>query len=148
MTLRCRALIPDDYDNARALYETLSTGASLPDISTGAVAFETVLMHQGTTVIAEVEGQIVSMATLHILPNMTYGARPYALIENVATLPSHQGRGYGRAVMQTAADHAWTSDVYKLMLLTGQDNEAKGFYTRLGYDADEKFGLILRCPTD
>ena len=147
MIVICRALTSDDYTDARALYQTLTTGHSLPDPKDGIVPFERLLAHPGTRILgAQMDGQIISMATLHVLPNMTYHAKPYALIENVATLPNYQGNGYGRSVMQAAAHAAWAAGVYKIMLLTGQLHGAKGFYEQLGYIGDEKHGMILRRP--
>ena len=84
------------------------------------------------------------MATLHVLPNMTHGGRPYALVENVVTLATHRQRGFGRRVMEAIAQAAWAQDCYKIMLLTGRQNRAKGFYQSLGYDPDEKYGMVLR----
>lgn len=147
--MTCVALTAQDYASARSLYQVLSTGHSLPDFETGRAAYEEVLAHPGTSILgAQNEGQIVSMATLHVLPNMTYQARPYGLIENVATLPAFSGQGFGKAVMSAAAELAWCAGAYKIMLLTGRSNNAAGFYRSLGYDVDEKHGFILRAPTD
>ena len=33
------------------------------------------------------------MATLHLLPNLTYGGWPYALVEIVVTRRAHHGQG-------------------------------------------------------
>ncbi|MEO1364479.1 MAG: GNAT family N-acetyltransferase [Pseudomonadota bacterium] len=84
------------------------------------------------------------MVTLHILPNMTQGGRPYALIENVVTHAEHRGAGHGRQVMEAAVAAAWAADCYKIMLLTGQTAQARGFYEALGFSADEKWGMTLR----
>ena len=46
--------------------------------------------------------------------------------------------------MEAAAARAWAAEVYKIMLLTGQDLGARGVYEALGYTADEKFGMTLR----
>jgi len=93
---------------------------------------------------AEENGAVVAIATVHVLPNMTFGGRPYALIENVVTASSMQGRGHGRAVMETAVAHAWQQGCYKIMLLTGRTARARGFYEALGFTADEKWGMTLR----
>ena len=147
--MTCFALTAQDYASARALYQVLATGHYIPDFETGWAAYEEVLAHPGTSILgAQSEGQIVSMATLHVLPNMTYQARPYGLIENVATLPAFSGQGFGKAVMKATANLAWRAGAYKIMLLTGRSNNAVGFYRSLGYDADEKHGFILRAPTD
>ena len=79
-----------------------------------------------------------------MLPNLTQNATPYALIENVACLPNQQRRGHGRRAMMAAIDSAWASHAYKIMLLTGQDTDAVGFYQTLGFRADQKYGMQLR----
>lgn len=138
--IRCLTLA--DFDDARALYVDLV--GDLPVAETQA-AFRAVIEHPGTKLWgAVVEGRVVSMATLHVLPNMTFSGRPYALVENVVTLTPYQGRGLGRAVMEQLAEDAWSHGVYKIMLLTGKTFGAKGFYERLGYASDQKHGMILR----
>ena len=84
------------------------------------------------------------MVTLHILPNMTRGGRPYALVENVVTLAAYRGQGYGRRVMQAAIAAAWAADCYKIMLLTGKTSAARGFYDALGFSTEEQWGMSLR----
>lgn len=126
-----------------ALYQTLAEDASIGDIA----HLRAVLTHLGTQVlVAEDAGTVVSMATLSLIPNVTHQGRPYGLIENVATLPTHQRRGFGRAVMQAALDAAWQADAYKVMLMTGRTNNAKVFYEALGFDSTEKWPMILRRP--
>jgi|UPI00046A645F GNAT superfamily N-acetyltransferase len=145
VTLSCRPLTVSDYADARQLYAALSTGDSLISFEDGLGAFAQLLSHPGTTVMGAAQaGRIVSMATLHLMPNMTYHGRPFGLIENVVTLPDARGKGCARAVMAALAETAQAASAYKIMLLTGRDNDAKGFYERLGYNADEKHGMILR----
>lgn len=143
--MQCRPLIPADYLAARALYEALSTADTLPEIDAGRRAFEAIIAHPGTSIIgAELDKEVRGMATLHVLPNLTYNMRPYALVENVATHPDFQGRGIGRAVMDATAQAAWQAGAYKIMLLTNQSRGAHAFYDKLGYVADEKHGMVLR----
>ena len=136
-----RVLTPADQADALRLYATLTGDNPLG----GAGAFQAVLDHSGTEIWgAELDGRIVSMATLHLMPNVTYSGRPYGLIENVVTLRSHQGRGLGRQVMQAVIAAAWEADAYKLMLLTGRHVGAKGFYEKLGFSDAGKHGMMLR----
>ena len=44
-------------------------------------------------------GKPISTCTLVVVPNLTRGGLPYALIENVVTHAGHRGRGYGKAVL-------------------------------------------------
>lgn len=137
---RARALGKDDTDAALALYRalTLDPRDMLPE------AFHRVIAHSGTTVIGvEVQGAIASMLTLHLLPNVTQGGRPYGLIENVVTLEGHRGRGFGRMAMEEAARRAWAEDAYKIMLLSGS-HQAEAFYRALGFSADDKTGFVMR----
>lgn len=136
-----RRLGDADTSDALSLYRELTKGPKdvPPD------AFAAVLKHSGTFVYgAEFENRIVSMVTLHILPNVTWGGRPYALIENVVTSEAHRGKGIARQVMQAAIDAAWTADCYKIMLLTSQARGARGFYEAVGFNDQNKYGMIIR----
>ena len=146
-----RTLCPDDFDDAVTLYRELSGTRPVADGEFGRDIFQQILTRDGTAIHgAETDGRIVSMATLHLMPNMTYGGRPYALVENVVTLKAYQGQGMGRGVMNALIQAAWAADAYKIMLLTGRRAEARGFYEKLGFDGNEKHGMILRkaLPTE
>ncbi|EEA93489.1 GNAT family N-acetyltransferase [Pseudovibrio sp. JE062] len=144
-TITVRRLTIDDYEDYLGLLHELTGGVPLARGEEGRAHFAKLLDHDGTMVFGlEIYDQIVSCATLHILPNMTYGGRPYCLVENVVTLQAYRGRGFGRMVMDTLRNEAWQANAYKIMLLTGKDRGAKGFYESLGYKADQKHGMVLR----
>ncbi len=144
-TARIRKLRKSDYDNAVALYRELSGETHVAEGHSDKKHFAELLAHPGTCLFGAVVKQtIVSMLTLHTLPNMTYGGRPYCLIENVVTLRQFQGQGLAKQVMSAAIKDAWAANAYKIMLLTGQLAGAKGFYEKLGFSADQKFGMALR----
>jgi GNAT superfamily N-acetyltransferase len=137
----------DDYPAIVALYRELVGEIPVAEGEAGRAHWRALLSHSSTSVLAaETDRRIVAMATLHILPNMTYGGRPYALIENVVTAKDHQGQGFGRQVMQAAIARAWDAGAHKIMLLTGKKRGARPFYEKLGFDPDEKFGMTLRRP--
>lgn len=132
-----------DFKDALRLYQAL-TRDPVP-VSTSIDAFDAILGHSGTSIIgAQIDGQVIAMVTLHLLPNMTSGGRPYSLIENVVCDPAFRGNGIGRAVLQTAIDRARDADSYKIMLMTGTARGALGFYEKLGFSNHEKHGLVLR----
>lgn len=136
-----RALTLHDADAALFLYNELTVGPP----ASGTDAFEAVLAHQGTQVLGAFEEEtLAAMVTLHVLPNVVWDARPYALIENVVTRGSHQKRGFGRLVMQAAIDAAWAANAYKIMLMTGQKRGATGFYEALGFTSKDKFAMVMR----
>ena len=138
-----RALAPSDAAQALILYNELTVGPPQND----AAAFEAVLAHPGTTVYGAFVGQdLAAMVTLHLLPNVLWNARPYALIENVVTRHEFQRRGLGRRVMEHAVADAWAADAYKVMLMTGQKRGAKGFYEAVGFSSEDKFAMVMRRP--
>ena len=145
--MRTRLVVPEDFEAVLAIYRVLSGDRPVIDGADGRSRFEAVLGCQGTRIFgAEHDRRIITKATLHVLPNMAYGGRPYRPIENVATLDNFQGCGAGRAVMQAAIDAAWAEDAYKIMLLSGRHRGAGGFYEKLGFNSDEKYGMVLRRP--
>ncbi len=138
-----RPLAQSDFEGALRLYQTLTRDPV--SVSTSIEAFLAVLNHAGTSIMgAKVNGLLVGMATLHLLPNMTSGGRPYGLIENVVTDTDYRGKGIGRTVLQACVEHAKFEGAYKLMLLTGEGRGAVGFYEKLGFTGYEKHGLIYR----
>lgn len=138
-----RTLTAADAEPALALYNDLTLGPPCTDRE----AFFAVIGHPGTCVCGAFEGTaLAAMVTLHLLPNVTWGGRPYGLIENVVTRAQSRKRGFGRSVMLFALDKAWAADAYKVMLLSGQKRGALGFYTSVGFSQEDKHGLIIRRP--
>jgi len=94
--------------------------------------------------VAERDGMLAATCTLVMVPNLTRGARPYALVENVVTDAGHRKTGLGRAVIQAAVAHAWEQGCYKAMLLTGSKDPATlRFYAGIGFTQD-KTGFQIR----
>ena len=93
--------------------------------------------------VGEVDGEIVSSCTISIVPNLTRGARPYGLIENVVTHPDYRKKGYATRVLRQALQVAWDHDCYKVMLLTGSKLESTlRFYEQAGFKRGVKTGFI------
>ncbi|MEL6451680.1 MAG: GNAT family N-acetyltransferase [Pseudomonadota bacterium] len=134
-----RPLTRADHAAVLPLYDVLGGASDDPG------SYQAILDHPGTTIFGSFDGaRLCAMVTLHILPNLRVNARAYALIENVASLRDMRGQGHGAGAMRAAIDAAWAANAYKVMLLTGQDQGARGFYERLGFAADEKYGMQLR----
>jgi GNAT superfamily N-acetyltransferase len=144
-----RFVTPDDFEALVGLYSELTGGAPVLDGKDGEAKLAEILSHPGTLVFGvEVGGQIVSIATLHICPNLTFGGRSYARIENVVTSKVHRGLGLSRLVMQAAIKTAQNENVVSIILLTGKQLGARGFYEKLGFNGEDKWGMILRLdPT-
>ena len=141
MTLALRHLRNEDAAAATTLYQTLSKDNAVAD----AGAFERLILHPGTSVTGAFDESVLTgMATLHILPNMTYGGRPYGLVENVVTQAARRGQGIGTLVLEHVINAAWQAGAYKIMLQTGRARGALRFYEGLGFSRAEKHGMILR----
>ena len=94
-------------------------------------------------VVKVVDGLIVSSCVCVVIPNLTRNARPYALIENVVTRKEHRGKGYGTECLDRARIIAKEAGCYKLMLLTGsQDESTHAFYRKVGYNSADKTAYI------
>lgn len=97
--------------------------------------------------VAEVEGQLVASCTLAIIPNLTRGARPYGVIENVVTHANYRRQGIGTQLLKYALQTAWEQKCYKVMLLTGTKQEATlHFYEQAGFQRGVKTGFVALAP--
>jgi ribosomal protein S18 acetylase RimI-like enzyme len=93
--------------------------------------------------VADQDGMLVGSCILTIIPNLTRGARPYGVIENVVTHVEHRQRGIGTQLLQHALQIAWEEQCYKVMLMTGSKSEAvHSFYERAGFKKGIKTGFI------
>jgi GNAT superfamily N-acetyltransferase len=127
-----RAAIHDDLDRLLELYRFLNPRDPVPDETKLRVAWRDLLSSKGTTIfVAEFASTLVATCTLTIVPNLTRGVRPYAIIENVVTHAAHRRAGFGRSVMQAALKAAWEHDCYKVMLASGRP-DAVAFYENAG----------------
>lgn len=140
---RVRDLSRYDFPDLRELLTHYSGGKPVPDGAEGEAILYEILAMPGTSLLgAECEGKIVSTAMLSILPNLTFGGRPLARIENVVTLPAYRGRGFAAAVMEKAVDKARAKDCAEISLLSPKSMNAEGFYRKLGFQ-DDMIGLHL-----
>ena len=89
-------------------------------------------------------GEVVSCCTLCVIPNMSRGMKPYGLLENVVTHPKYRRKGFATTLLKTAQSIAWELGCYKIMLLTGSQQESTLlFYKKCGFLADRKQGLVV-----
>ena len=139
------ARIGDGPAAVKLLKELVGPDVKVAEGPLGAKRWAAVVTHGGTTVFVEERPKegILGMATLHVLPNVSFGGQSYALIENVVVTREHRKKGIGRALMEVAINEAWRADCHHIMLLTGHNMEAAAFYEKLGFTAEERTGMIL-----
>lgn len=90
------------------------------------------------------DGLLTSCCMVSVIPNLTRGCRPYALIENVVTHRGFRRHGQGKAVMLAALEHALSLNCYKVMLMTGRlDEDVFRFYESLGFRRDRKQAFVI-----
>lgn len=95
--------------------------------------------------VGEMNGRLIASCTLIIIPNLTRGARPYGLIENVVTHAEFRQKGIGSALLHHALRLAWEQRCYKVMLLTGRkDEETLRFYEKAGFKRGIKTGFVAK----
>ncbi len=95
--------------------------------------------------IGRIGQKAISSCVLAIIPNLTRGGKPYALIENVVTHADYRGRGFGRSTMHVAIDRARDAGCYKVLLATGRKDEAVfRFYESCGFNRHSKTAFEVR----
>jgi len=94
-------------------------------------------------IVGEIDGKIVTSCTLIIVPNLTHGHRPFAIIENLITDMDYRRKGYARQILEYAKDLAKQDNCYKIMLNTGsKDENILNFYEDMGYNSNDKKAFI------
>jgi len=94
-------------------------------------------------IVGTVDGRLVSSCALVVIPNLTHGQRPYALIENVITHADYRKRGFATRLLRYARDLAELENCYKIMLMTSSKDESTlSFYERAGYNKNDKTAFI------
>ncbi len=88
----------------------------------------------GRHVLVAADGdRVVGTADCLVLENLTRGARPYVLVENIVVDEAHQRRGIGASLLAAARDLASKAGGYKLQLIADDTPETRGFYESCGF---------------
>lgn len=140
MDIDIRPLTDHDLPALLRLYAQLHPDDAPADDFTIMSAWRKIQQNDLIKVLGLFENQkLVSSCVLNIIPNLTRGARPYALIENVITHRDSRRRGFGRAVLERAVDIARSIGCYKIMLMTSSKDEAvHGFYQSCAFSSEDK----------
>jgi GNAT superfamily N-acetyltransferase len=144
--LSIRSAVSADLEDVRQIHLHLNPTDEPLTEALAHARWNAMLNHPGfTCLVGAHAGQLVSSCCLSIIPNLTRGGRPYALIENVVTHRAFRRRGFGRTLLQEALRRAWEEGCYKAMLLTGSKRpETHRFYEACGFRAGDKAGFVAR----
>lgn len=142
-----RRATESDLPAVLGLLAHLHPGDPPPDPARAAAAWAAMLGSGLLSLwLAEAAGVPAASCSLVTVPNLTRGARPYGVIENVVTHPEHRCRGLGRAVLAAALAEAWQAGCYKVMLATGSTQAATlRFYEGAGFHRG-KTAFQIRRP--
>jgi N-acetylglutamate synthase-like GNAT family acetyltransferase len=87
-------------------------------------------------VLAESDGAVAGTADCATLPNLTRGARPFMLVENVIVTAQRRRSGIGAALLDAVVALARDADCYKIQLLSrATRHAAHAFYESRGFRA-------------
>lgn len=147
--MEIRALRSEDLDGLLGLYAQLNEAdAPLPERAEVEATWAEALGQPRSRYFGGfAQEALVATCLITVVPNLTRGCRPYGLIENVVTDAAQRRRGWGRALLQHALDHAWSQRCYKVMLMTSRKDAATlRFYEQAGFDPQDKRAFVARAP--
>ena len=128
------------------LYRHLSPGDPVLEADDARPDYERLIgWEMAHLLVADVAGEVVASCLLLIVPNLTRGGRPFAIVENVVTHEDHRRRGFATLLLHHARDRAQAVNCYKLMLATGRTDEAVlRFYEQAGFTRGGKTFFEMR----
>jgi len=146
--LNIRSADQNDLPALLALYGQLHPDDELVPLAVAGRLLEQLSLYSGSSIFLGLQDEtIVATCTLIVIPNLTRGGTPYALIENVVTDAQHRKLGYGRLILEAAMAAAWRHGCYKVMLLTGSKDPATlRFYAEAGFEQSKKGFQARRIP--
>jgi len=98
-------------------------------------------------IVAEANNTLIAACSLTVVPNLTRGVRPYAVLENMIVDKEYRRRGYAVAVLEYTIQLAQSENCYKIMLTTRHTNEAsQALYTKMGFQGDARKSFVMTLP--
>ena len=87
-------------------------------------------------IVAESKGTVVGTIMLLIVPNLSHGASPWALVENMVIDAGYRRQGLGTMLMDYAVARAKEAGCYKIQLVSNKKRQdAYQFYCSSGFEA-------------
>ncbi|MEJ5979303.1 GNAT family N-acetyltransferase [Novosphingobium sp. PS1R-30] len=147
-TILIRPAKPTDLSALTALYWHLDAAAERCPPEKAASVFARFALYQGSAILLGLfENAPVTSCTVVVVPNLTHGGTPYALIENVVTHADYRNRGFGKAILHAAVELAWAEGCYKAMLMTGsKEASTLALYEAAGFEQSKTGFQVRRVP--
>ncbi|HWJ70456.1 MAG TPA: GNAT family N-acetyltransferase [Sphingobium sp.] len=146
MSIILRSAVADDLPAMLALYRHLSPEDPPLPMEEAEPNWQALLASPLSDVlVAQVDGVVAATCLLLIVPNLTRGGRPFAMIENVVTDAAWRRRGLGSQLLALARERAQMARCYKIMLATGRTDAAVlRFYEQAGFTRGGKTFFEMR----
>jgi L-amino acid N-acyltransferase YncA len=139
--LKIRPATEDDIPRILELYHelTMITTKVEQDLSTSLDDYRRVFAeissdHRHELLVAEYEGEVVGTVALYIIPNLSHGATPYALVENVVVNHKYRRKGIGKKLMEYTIVRAKQEGCHRIELCSSKRRkEAHRLYRSVGF---------------
>lgn len=134
----------EDLPELLSLYKQLHPADPAPQADALETLWEELLADPNYHILLlKADGTLAASVTVIVVKNLTHGACPYAIIENVITSAAHRRRGFAAALMAEAVRIAQSIGCYKVSLATGRKDEGtRLFYERCGFNQKDKTAFV------
>lgn len=106
--MEVRTANKEDIPQILQLYRHLNLDDADIEIEDAYKRWELLQLYTGSQIyVGSLSDLIIATCTLIVIPNLTRGGAPYALIENVVTNTAYRKQGYGKMVLKKAIAAAW-----------------------------------------
>jgi GNAT superfamily N-acetyltransferase len=135
VTITVRPATATDLPVLLALYAELHPDDAALPAGLAAAVWGQIEQQAGRTILVAVTGErVCGTVDCSVLANLTRGARPFMLLENVVVAATSRRGGVGRHLLAAAAELALAARCYKIQLMSRADRpEAHAFYESCGY---------------
>ena len=93
--------------------------------------------------VVERTGRLLGTVLVAVCADVMFGARPFAVVENIVVDDRARGQGIGALLLAEAERFCLAANCSKIMLLSAAERvEAHRFFERAGYAGDRKRGFV------
>ena len=130
-----------DLERIVELYAQLGPSGDAPEPGGRQQSLEAlakIKAHKGVRLLVlEADGRVEGSVVLVIVPNLTHGGRPWAVIEHMVIDESCRGSGLGRLLLRRVEEIVVETGCYKLQFLSAwrRKDDAHHFYEAMGYES-------------